>query len=338
MQRRAPFARLVAAGAGIALLTAGSLAFPPARPTRPGASVFLPVAGRGPRVAVLQRDLRSLGYTAFASNDGTFGLGAWLALMQFQRGWGLPATGGGLAPWKLLHSALGPPPVGSAGPTGGSGAPAAGRTPPTGIQTSGVVPGARTDTTTGSSPVQTGRGPSARGTSDAAGASGTGVRASTTASARPPALPAKGQVTSAPSSATTGVRTHVPAGSTATPRSPAPAAQTIDGRPIIGHLRVVATAYGPSLQDNFPYGPVDFFGQPLEPGMVAVDPSVIPLKSYLWVAGYSSPSLPAGGFLARAMDTGGAIRGDRIDIYIDGTPTQVAAFGIQHLPVTLLGG
>lgn len=113
--------------------------------------------------------------------------------------------------------------------------------------------------------------------------------------------------------------------------------QTIAGRPVIGHLAARATAYGPSAQDNYPYGATDFFGQPLRPGMIAVDPNVIPLGSYVWVSGYSSPLLPPGGFLARAMDTGGAIHGARVDIFLDGGPSQVSAFGIQHVQLTLLG-
>ena len=116
-----------------------------------------------------------------------------------------------------------------------------------------------------------------------------------------------------------------------------PQAKAIAGRPVTGHLPVVATAYGPSAQDNFPFGATDAFGQPLRPGMIAVDPAVIPLGSTVWVSGYRSPLLPSGGFLARAMDTGGAIKGNRIDIYIDTGPAQVGAFGIQHVQVTLLG-
>jgi len=102
-------------------------------------------------------------------------------------------------------------------------------------------------------------------------------------------------------------------------------------------LKMVATAYGPSLADNFPYGPVDAFGKALKPGDVAVDPRVIPLNTRVYVTGYTSPYLPAGGFSGVARDTGGAIKGDRIDLFIDGTPSQVAAFGIQDVKVTILG-
>ncbi len=110
-------------------------------------------------------------------------------------------------------------------------------------------------------------------------------------------------------------------------RAIAPAAQT---------LSLVATAYGPSLKDNYPYGAVDLFGKPLTPGMVAVDPSVIPIGTHLWISGYNSPSLPKGGFAAVAADTGGAIQGHRIDIFIDGGPAAVSAFGVQHVTATLI--
>jgi N-acetylmuramoyl-L-alanine amidase/3D (Asp-Asp-Asp) domain-containing protein len=102
-------------------------------------------------------------------------------------------------------------------------------------------------------------------------------------------------------------------------------------------LSMIATAYGPSLRDNYPYGPVDAFGAPLKAGDVAVDPRVIPLGTRVYVTGYHSPYLPAGGFFGVARDTGGAIKGNRIDIFLNGTPAQVASFGIQHVRVTILG-
>lgn len=127
-------------------------------------------------------------------------------------------------------------------------------------------------------------------------------------------------------------------GGAASARSvPVPTAATkIVDHAVVGHLNVEATAYGPSAQDNFPYGASDAFGQPLRPGMIAVDPSVIPLGSTVWVSGYHSSLLPAGGFVAHALDTGGAISGHHIDIYIVAGPQAVAAFGVQHAPVTLL--
>lgn len=116
-----------------------------------------------------------------------------------------------------------------------------------------------------------------------------------------------------------------------------PGVKTIDGRPVLKAYHMVATAYGPSLRDNYPYGPTDYFGQPLENGMVAVDPSVIPLHSVVYVKGYQDNYLPAGGFVGQAMDTGGAIQGDRIDIFINANPTVISDFGVQQVTVYVLG-
>jgi cell wall-associated NlpC family hydrolase len=102
-------------------------------------------------------------------------------------------------------------------------------------------------------------------------------------------------------------------------------------------MAMIATAYGPTLQDNYPYGPVDAFGRPLKPGDVAVDPRVIPLKTCLYVTGYQDAQLPAGGFYGEAVDTGGAIRGNRVDLFINASEAQVNAFGIQRVQVTVLG-
>lgn len=123
-------------------------------------------------------------------------------------------------------------------------------------------------------------------------------------------------------------------------KNPSPVAsdsQMIDGHPVLRVLHLIATAYGPSLKDNYPYGPVDYYGQPLQSGMVAVDPRVIPLKTPVYVQGYHDASLPQGGFLGRAMDTGGAIQGPRIDIYMNANPQTVSNFGVQPVTVYVLG-
>src|SRR5690606_29137696 len=100
-------------------------------------------------------------------------------------------------------------------------------------------------------------------------------------------------------------------------------------------LDMVATAYG--WGDIGPWGPITYSGQPVRQGVVAVDPNVIPIGSVLWITGYDHPLLPKGGFLAYALDTGGAIKGNRIDIFIDGPQQSVLAFGIQNVKVTILG-
>lgn len=94
-----------------------------------------------------------------------------------------------------------------------------------------------------------------------------------------------------------------------------------------------ATAYSGSPSENGGYGAVDYFGSPLQIGTVAVDPAVIPLGSTLYIEGYNYDGLPVGGMIAKATDTGGAIKGRRIDIYLPGTPDQVKQFGIQNVKV-----
>ncbi len=130
---------------------------------------------------------------------------------------------------------------------------------------------------------------------------------------------------------------NAPAAPKAAPPAQATAAsRTIAGRSVQETLHLTATAYAPTYQDNYPYGPVDYYGRPLVAGDIAVDPRVIPLGTLLWVTGYTSPDLPAGGFLARAVDTGGAIQGNRIDIFIDRSESEVSNFGVQQVTVYVL--
>jgi 3D (Asp-Asp-Asp) domain-containing protein len=116
-----------------------------------------------------------------------------------------------------------------------------------------------------------------------------------------------------------------------------PTVKTIDGRPVLKAFHMIATSYGPSLADNYPYGPTDAFGQPLQNGMIAVDPSVIPLHTVLYVTGYHDNYLPSGGFLGQAMDTGGAIKGDRVDLFINANENVINDFGVQQVTVYELG-
>ena len=57
--------------------------------------------------------------------------------------------------------------------------------------------------------------------------------------------------------------------------------------------------------------------------VIAVDPSVIPLGSKVWVEGYGE---------AIAGDTGGAIKGNKIDVFI---PSQGAALDWGRKNVTI---
>ncbi len=74
-------------------------------------------------------------------------------------------------------------------------------------------------------------------------------------------------------------------------------------------LNITATAYAPGAHDNDQWGDKTYLGTQIRPGVVAVDPDVIPLGSRLYI------QYPDGhGEYAVAEDTGGAIKGNRIDI------------------------
>jgi 3D (Asp-Asp-Asp) domain-containing protein len=95
-------------------------------------------------------------------------------------------------------------------------------------------------------------------------------------------------------------------------------------------LMMMTTAYNGSLAMNGPAGPVAAWnGQPLHRGDVAVDPSVIPLGTYLYIDGYGP---------ARAVDTGSAIWGDHIDLFFNESDFKIALYGIQFHKVYVLTG
>ncbi|MGE5405498.1 MAG: peptidoglycan-binding protein [Candidatus Saccharibacteria bacterium] len=92
-------------------------------------------------------------------------------------------------------------------------------------------------------------------------------------------------------------------------------------------IPMVATAYDDSYESNNQWtGYPSYIGLPLKPGIVAVDPAVITLGSKLYVEGYG---------LAIAADIGGAIKGNRIDLFY---PTHQSAldYGIQNVMAYLL--
>lgn len=94
-------------------------------------------------------------------------------------------------------------------------------------------------------------------------------------------------------------------------------------------MTMVATAYNASYAQNGPWGATAALnGAPLTEGMVAVDPTVIPLGTRLYVDGYG-PAL--------AADTGSAIIGDRIDLFYDLSTSDTSKFGIQRRDVYVLG-
>ena len=97
---------------------------------------------------------------------------------------------------------------------------------------------------------------------------------------------------------------------------------TSGGYVVVGHLTVETTAYWPDPSWSNGYTAT---GMRAQYGVVAVDPSVIPLGTHLYVPGYGQ---------AIAADTGGAIRGDHIDVCFN-TASQAIAWGVQYLTVSI---
>lgn len=101
-------------------------------------------------------------------------------------------------------------------------------------------------------------------------------------------------------------------------------------------LSLKATAYTAAASENGKWGAVDYFGNALKVGTVAVDPKMIPLGTKLYITGYDYNGLPAGGIIAKATDIGGSIKGNRIDIFVPHTTQQAREFGIQNVQVYVL--
>ena len=91
---------------------------------------------------------------------------------------------------------------------------------------------------------------------------------------------------------------------------------------------MVATAYSSDPRDNQGGGNITATGQNLlaNPMAIAVDPNVIPLGTKLHVEGYG---------IAYAVDTGGAIKGNIIDIHFP-TYEQCVSWGRRTVTVTIL--
>ncbi|THF76927.1 3D domain-containing protein [Cohnella fermenti] len=107
---------------------------------------------------------------------------------------------------------------------------------------------------------------------------------------------------------------------------------------VLGYSKAItmkASAYSASIEEN-PWGAVDYFGNALKLGTIAVDPKVVPLGTKVYIAGYNFAGLPAGGMIATASDAGSAIVGNRIDIFIPDTPANVSEFGFQNVKLYIL--
>ena len=90
---------------------------------------------------------------------------------------------------------------------------------------------------------------------------------------------------------------------------------------------MIATAYEPSERSCGKYADgYTAIGVKAAPGIVAVDPKVIPLRTRLYVEGYG-PAL--------AADVGGAIRGNRIDLFFN-TVEEALRYGRRRVKVYVL--
>jgi 3D (Asp-Asp-Asp) domain-containing protein len=88
-------------------------------------------------------------------------------------------------------------------------------------------------------------------------------------------------------------------------------------------VSMIATAY---TADCYGCSGYTKLGNRAGPGIVAVDPAVIPLGSHLYIPGYGS---------AVAGDTGGAIRGNRVDLGFNSN-ADAMQFGRRSVTVYVL--
>ncbi|WP_420832313.1 3D domain-containing protein [Paenibacillus humicola] len=100
-------------------------------------------------------------------------------------------------------------------------------------------------------------------------------------------------------------------------------------------VQAKASAYTSDPSENG-WGPIDYFGNPLKLGTVAVDPKRIPLGSKVYITGYDYDGLPQGGMIGIATDMGSAIKGDRIDIFVPDSQSEARQFGFQYVKVYVL--
>jgi 3D (Asp-Asp-Asp) domain-containing protein len=106
--------------------------------------------------------------------------------------------------------------------------------------------------------------------------------------------------------------------------SPTPGSPLVDGRPVSTVLRMTATAYTAYCGGRCSGRTA--LGWQAGYGIVAVDPRVIPLRTRLYIPGYG---------YAVAGDTGGSIRGSRIDLGFN-TYRDARQFGRRDILVYIL--
>lgn len=119
----------------------------------------------------------------------------------------------------------------------------------------------------------------------------------------------------------------VAVGTKASKPKQAPVAKNTSSKPSGGKtLTMESTAYGP---DCAGCSGISATGMNLKGGgkVIAVDPSVIPLGSRVWVEGYGE---------AIAGDTGGAIKGNRIDVLMPSEAQAANNWGRRSVQVKIL--
>ena len=105
---------------------------------------------------------------------------------------------------------------------------------------------------------------------------------------------------------------------TTAPETTAQPAPPTAAAPVAGRtMTVLSTAY--ALRGT------TATGIPVGPGIVAVDPTVIPLGTRMTIPGYGE---------GVAADTGGAIKGARIDVWVP-TEAEASAWGVRTVTITL---
>lgn len=102
-------------------------------------------------------------------------------------------------------------------------------------------------------------------------------------------------------------------------------------------LDMRATAYTASFKDtgkhsDHPHFGITFTGVKAKKGIIAVDPKVIPLGTRVYVEGVGNT--PDYGY-ALAADTGGAIKGNLIDLYVD-TQKESDSWGVKKVKVYII--
>lgn len=91
------------------------------------------------------------------------------------------------------------------------------------------------------------------------------------------------------------------------------------------YIIMKASAYTKSREEGTHKG-ITKSGIQVSRGIVSVDPKTIPLGTKLYIEGYGH---------ALAADTGGAIKNDRIDLYMD-TKKEAFEFGRQDVKVYII--